>query len=158
MWACESPHMQTKNLIAKCSSTGLYFNGTSFEESNASKATRFSESTTAQDFKLMGWTAPVEMVKLDFTNDQIASYALRIHRGEFDKYGAAKRFVIENGGVAKSGKSHKSYSIRIADGKYVSRKITVPASSRPGESEAWIALYGGQNVLIWSKGELATDW
>lgn len=173
-----------KKLIARTAGTENYFNGTNFSATREN-ALALRPGTTAQDFAIM-WQNPVEVIESepptlaeldarldascarleklmepemrDLTNEKLASYGLRIHRGEFNRYEAASRFVFENGGTAKNGKSHKSYSIRIADGKYVSRKITVPRSSRPGESEAWIHLYGTKVAIVWSLGELATDW
>lgn len=148
-----------RKLVARNPKTGRYFDGTNFDNIE-SNALALRPGTTAEHFRL-SWSGPVEVIEIGAPLEaaqEKPSYALRIHRGEFDKYGAAKTYIHENGGVSKTGKSYKSYSVRVAAGKYVSRKINVPATSRPGQSEAWISYHSNQCAVVWSGGELATDW
>ncbi len=129
------------NLIARCISTGLYFNGRAFEESDANKALALRPGTTADDFKL-AWAAPVEIVTHG------PSLAQRIDSGEIDRSKAARLYVIE-----RHREGQKSFTIRTMDGKYISRIVHLEQSG-PSRS-AWIKFQGTEVALVWSNGELA---
>tara|TARA_R110000868_G_scaffold166915_1_gene401125 strand:+ start:254 stop:730 length:477 start_codon:yes stop_codon:yes gene_type:complete len=47
-------------LVAKCTTTGLYFNGTNFDAATAADAIALRPGTVADDFKL-SWSCPVKI-------------------------------------------------------------------------------------------------
>lgn len=140
--------MQTK-LVAQNTKTGLYFNGVNFHATLVDDAIELRPGTTSEDFRLM-WAGPVEVKAVEIAKSSEKSLAQRIASGELTKYEAAREYVRSN--------PQKSYCVRIichGQPKYVSRTVTVPKKS--GEP-VWIKHRNQEVALIWSRGELATDW
>lgn len=148
-----------RKLIARDVKSGLYFDGKAFEALSPDAAIALRPGTNADDFKLI-WAGKIDVVDMDAEMKRLReinpnygrkSYAERIHAGEMDRYEAARDYVIK-----EMLKGVKSFSVRVADGEYVSRRVKV--RSRSGlDREVTIKLHGAEIALVWSGGELATD-
>jgi len=131
-------------LVAKCTTTGLYFNGTNFSAVTAAGAMALRPGTVANDFKL-SWSAPVEIETTDAD-----SLAMRIHKGEITRDRAAKEYIIRT----QRETGQKSFTIRTPQGDYIGRRVTVPARHHDAAFVKW---NGSEIAVVWSRGELAID-
>lgn len=133
----------TRYRIARSNTTGLYFNGTTFEAVSPLDAKHLPERITAEDMQLVwGKNITMELVPL--------SLAQKVHYGLLTKFGAAREYVLNQ--VKLHGSSR--CTVRTLSGKYISRKIYWNRTER---DSVWIRYQGTQIALEWSMGELAVD-
>lgn len=121
-----------KKQIAKLAGTEIYFSGTAFNTTRA--GAKVLEGVNAEDFQLM-WAAPVELVDVAETKTT-------------DPYEAAKEFVRK----CQVEFRQKSFTIRTAGGKYISRVVYSP--KRKGDS-AFIKFQGTEIGVRLLGGELS---
>jgi len=120
-------------LVARITGTENYFNGTAFT-AKQSEALELRPGTTANDFKLM-WSAPVEVIETPVQKHE-------------DKYDLGREYVIK---AHKRGQ--RDFSIRTANGKYISRKVCV---EKTGPSRvAFIRFQGTTCAVALVRGELS---
>lgn len=149
-----------RKLIARDVKSGLYFDGKAFEALSPESAIALRPGTSADDFKLV-WAGKIDVVEAGAEMKRLReinpnygrkSYAERIHAGEIDRYDAARDYVIRQ----RRDFGAKSFTVRVADGKWVSRRVKVPVASGLNR-EVTIRLHGVEVALIWSGGELVID-